>query len=880
MPISGSDLALMPARLAVMRLGASRLGYYQPVFAARVNGVARNASNVRLDGLSIRDELDSIPNTATMRVQGFVPVQGQDVHLYLGDTQPTHLIFAGKILQATKTYDLIPAHLSYDLSCISWEWLLNRRKVTARYLSESATAIAIDLLDRFTDGFSAAGVQAGLETVDEITFTNEDMIDCLDRLANRIGGHWVVDYEQVLHFGTTIAPGGSSTARAISDSTPRGLIAIAATVDLSQVRTRVLVEGGGSTAATEVVAGETRLPLDDGSWYDQNGGTVVSGPQRITYTGVEAGGTGALVGTSPTPTNAPTVTLQAGTGIEPGAREYAITFGDGTGETAPGPTATVTIGGTLAAPTSGPTATKQLTGSLSAGAYYWATTNIDAEGRESGPSTASATITMDNVAGPATIPGALNENFGTNLDANAVYKYVYTFAQSGTGYQTAPSSERSITTFTPTPGGVYIDTGSDLATPPSGYIRLWYRTEGDGSVFKRLQGAGPDGFTSLVNAATAGTANDQFFDNEPDSSLGATLPASATAIYRSANISIPAASAPTAVARGLYRTAVGGSQLKKAATIAGTAATSYVDAIADGSLGANVPTGGAVYEQALLSDIALGPPGTTRREVYRTEAGDTQLKHLTTIADNTTETFLDDIADASLGADVPTSNTSGLTADDGQVNAGATTIPITASVPFPAAGGWALAGSVAIRHTGRTGATLTGVPASGPGALTATLNYGSEILALPMLIGIPASGDGSIQFTVGKGDDVNLLVTRNDLDAQAVMATLTGGDGIFEDYIQDRRLSQTEAEARGDARLAEVKDPEVRAQYTTRDNTTRSGRDVTITLTAPAISGTFKIQRTTIADLDPLMRLFPVRQVEASSRRFTLEQLLRLIKAA
>ena len=78
--------------------------------------------------------------------------------------------------------------------------------------------------------------------------------------------------------------------------------------------------------------------------------------------------------------------------------------------------------------------------------------------------------------------------------------------------------------------------------------------------------------------------------------------------------------------------------------------------------------------------------------------------------------------------------------------------------------------------------------------------------------------------------------------------------------------------------LAEVKDPEVSVTYETRDQTTKSGRDITIALTAPAISGTFKIQRTGISQVDPLMRLWPVRSVDASSRKFTFEQLLRLVK--
>lgn len=59
-----------------------------------------------------------------------------------------------------------------------------------------------------------------------------------------------------------------------------------------------------------------------------------------------------------------------------------------------------------------------------------------------------------------------------------------------------------------------------------------------------------------------------------------------------------------------------------------------------------------------LSNIPLGPDGTTARKVYRTVAGDTgDYKLVGTIANNTDTTFTDNVADASLGAIAPTTNT-------------------------------------------------------------------------------------------------------------------------------------------------------------------------------------------------------------------------------
>jgi hypothetical protein len=67
-------------------------------------------------------------------------------------------------------------------------------------------------------------------------------------------------------------------------------------------------------------------------------------------------------------------------------------------------------------------------------------------------------------------------------------------------------------------------------------------------------------------------------------------------------------------------------------------------------------------QQVDLSVIPVDPSGVaTARNIYRTIAAGTQLKLLTTIADNVTTTFSDTIADGALGANAPTLNTAIIT---------------------------------------------------------------------------------------------------------------------------------------------------------------------------------------------------------------------------
>lgn len=65
----------------------------------------------------------------------------------------------------------------------------------------------------------------------------------------------------------------------------------------------------------------------------------------------------------------------------------------------------------------------------------------------------------------------------------------------------------------------------------------------------------------------------------------------------------------------------------------------------------------AVNGKVTLTSIQIGSGLTTARKLYRTAAGGTHYLLLATIANNTDTTYTDNIADASLGAEAPTVNT-------------------------------------------------------------------------------------------------------------------------------------------------------------------------------------------------------------------------------
>ena len=59
------------------------------------------------------------------------------------------------------------------------------------------------------------------------------------------------------------------------------------------------------------------------------------------------------------------------------------------------------------------------------------------------------------------------------------------------------------------------------------------------------------------------------------------------------------------------------------------------------------------------SSIPIGPTGVVERILYRTQANGSTFYLLTTLTDNTTTTYTDNTPDSSLGAQMPTTNTTG-----------------------------------------------------------------------------------------------------------------------------------------------------------------------------------------------------------------------------
>lgn len=885
----------MPLQLAILgpaRLGNVRLGYLSAAnIAARAERARLRAAavsiqlagvdaRVRVAGLTIHDVANDNPNTCSLTIDGVEsPVVSQTLRVSLGLDAP-RLLFNGSLQEVGLSYDLKPTHRVWPANALDDTPRANRRRPFGTWTTVSATTVAQYLVSVFAPGFTSVHVQAGLPTVSIILDGSEGMNGALTQIANLIGGYFYWE-DGDLHLFLTEATG---TPDAL-DATPGRFLddpPIAARVDNSQLRTRVFGQGHGEAVLADLAAGESIIPLANAAvWFGTvgSGGHAIALSQILAYTGVQLGGGGSLVGPGAAPSTAPSLALAAGAGLGTGAYGYGVVDVTAAGKSLPSPIGTIATGVTApppSAPTAGAAASAAGIGTgLEYGTHDYELTYTTPSGETTpGPVSGGVLAAVTPPAPGYTVSGSAG--VGTVPVGHTVeFKASYSTAASATDFthESPTSATTGVQTLVPSAGG-----GGFVAEPvlTLGYspdpavtwIHLWLRIDG-GTYFKAFAFGPGGGATTIPNVTGGGTVTGncdlrQTADTVPGVAFAAQVP-----------LTLPVGSGAVTGWR-LWRRFNGTGTFNL--VTAGTGA-SYTDTTPNASLGAAAPaTNTATATQVSVTGIALGASPTTSRELYRTVVNGSQLKFLTTIANNTsTGPYVDSTADGSLGANAPTSDTSGIAFAGGQVNAGSTTLLTASAGPFAAGGGWAILSSgQGVRYTGITGNTLTGIPAAGVGAILTTVVYGSAALPAPALTGVTGIG-----VPIVKGTPINIWVQRDDLAAQAEQAARDGSDGIVEAApISDERRNEASLIALCDATLARYSRPLVTVTYACRDVKTKSGKPITIDLTSPPIHQTLTIQDVTIDQINVAPGTLPRFTVTASSVRQSLDGLLRQLLAA
>lgn len=347
-------MALLYALSGVARAGATRSGYVSGQVFIKYGGVhygwgKDTAQGVLIGSLSITQELDETADTCRFTVNGGVPSIGDEVIITLGSKNAAPL-FAGYGLTVTQKYvGDRPANVQADIAAVDYTWQLGFVLVTAQYRNQTAGAIVQDLVTRYAgaNGFTATAVDPNFVYLDEITFTNEDLLNAITRTMRRAGGYWYCDYQRNVHAFLTETGNGPPEPLTPSH---KSLADVVRQTERTQVLTRVYVEGRGSRLLGAVASGDTMIPLDAVDMFTVAADVFAKasfqgaegGAQHLSFAGVVVGAGGAIVGPGVTPSAALVAAAVTGAGIELGAHQYAYTWVTASGETLPSPVASVT----------------------------------------------------------------------------------------------------------------------------------------------------------------------------------------------------------------------------------------------------------------------------------------------------------------------------------------------------------------------------------------------------------------------------------------------------------------------------------------------------------------------------------------------------------
>lgn len=870
-------MILGPSFLNVGRLNAFRLNYEPADLVQKrrshlrilIGGSA--VARIRVSGLTVHDVLNSQADTAAFFIESPAPLTGQSVRMWVDSDHP-YLLFAGKVQTDDRTYEGRPNQLVYPVNAIDDTSRLNMRRPIGTW-SDSATTVARELVARFAPGFTTNHVQAGLPTV-TITFDGaEDFVSGLNRMAGMIGGYCNVEDRDVWLFLTdpTIEPPDPIMAGyPFLDDPP-----IKATLDDSQLMTRVYGRGHGAALLVSVNAGETILPLEDTSLFPASGLAIAAvlsdgaSSERLAYTSVQAGVGGTLVGPGVSPGTPPTLRIVAGGTLLPGVYQYAYTDVTPSGESLTSPRGTITITGTTPPLASAPVlSTIGFGAGVDPGTHEYVATGVTATGQTT-PSLTSAVVTVSAAAAAPAAPTIANDTGGSAATAwvpgDALYAAVaYT---DTSGHTTTAVGAINGVTASLLGSGLAHSLAVPVvrsADPRVTQIRVYVRRNGVWIGWM----SGANTTTTYIVGSTPNAGDPTVLTN--------------TLRTEQVQLSVPFGD-ETVTARSIYRRVAGVGTFKLAGTIPDNATGVFVDTITNAGLGVAAPSvNTATAAQVAPSGIALGPGATTSRKLYRTIVNGAQLNLQQTIANNTVTTgATDNTADGSLGATAPGSDTSGFTQPAGQVVAGATSVITAGAGAFAPTGGWARPPSGQVfRYTGISGNTLTGVPSSGVGSIQTTMPYNTALIPAPALVGV-----SGLTQALAKGSPVHIWVQRDDLSAQAQAAARETtpdytSDGIHEFTVVDDRRGATSLIALCDAHLQKFSRPIVTVAYATRDKKTKAGKTVHIDLAEPLIAADLVIQEVTITEIDVAPSgLAPRYTVTASSVRFSLEDLLRRLLA-
>lgn len=695
-----SGTAQIQAISAVLTLvqGNASLSIDLTITIIQINGVIVT-TQIEAPTVDVTDALDELPNTCnftTIPRPSVIPLVGQEIKIGLGTIN--NLAFAGHIVTSKQIYNGGRENIIYEYSCVDYTRLLNRRKITKRYVNISASVIVIDIITNYTSGFTTTNVVLGLPLI-SVDFDLEDPTKALTEVAKLVGAYWYMAYDRDTHFFIT------ETIDAPDDITElqHTVWDLDKELDINQWRSRILIEGGGSSLAADIPNGQVIIPVNSIDFFSS--GKVKSGPQIFNYTGIFVGGIVAKVMSSVNSPGAPSATVIPGTGKVIGLTKYKISFKSDAGETLTGNPSNSVTGIGFTTPGAVTLAIASGLGRL-IGAYSYRPTYVTDLGETDLGGTNSITASVASNPSPPSFLIAITSSIGPLI---GLFQYVIT---NTTKYgETLSSGITSIVLVAvSSPGACSINLSSGIGPLIGLYQYAFtfvtpYGETTKGSISSRVASAlsilgtfnaGNNGIGPLFGAyswriaflsalgETLGTSSAGYTPgNYPASSptvsntgtgnminyavtyvhpiWGESAMSSIVAV-RTSTFTITVNGLPSGCGWNIYSSGsyVSGSadltrSLFKIAEM-GVGVSGFTHAGESGPHGDVRPSLGYTVQ---LYNIQLGPTGTVTRKIYRTKAGGSTYLFVGQLNDNVTTVFNDNVPDNSLNALAPVLNLNG-----------------------------------------------------------------------------------------------------------------------------------------------------------------------------------------------------------------------------
>jgi hypothetical protein len=252
----------------------------------------------QIEDLSIALNLEG-PSTVRGRLLSSSLAPGQAVEVWRGGVSVGVPLFGGSAIQLEPKASRFSERITTDFTATDYRWLMDQGSRVTRRFQNVGVNMAVRAL--LPSGFTAGYLPSTLGDIGEMQFTDERISRCLDRIAAQVdgGAYWGISPTKVVSMwkATEDPPHLYTAALAINDGTSHRRPT--ADLDLTNIRTRVICEGGGAGTSSVTAAGATVVPVDETGWYDQTGGGARAAQTVFTYSATSpASGPGLLTGCS------------------------------------------------------------------------------------------------------------------------------------------------------------------------------------------------------------------------------------------------------------------------------------------------------------------------------------------------------------------------------------------------------------------------------------------------------------------------------------------------------------------------------------------------------------------------------------------------------